>query len=166
MFTHCRWKPFQNHLPSGCRYCRLTSDIHDIYVFTQEFFTGSPDMLPILKTPNISTISTYQPELEELPGGLHAIKNSLWLNKAFCRHADIVVVSWKCQIFDILEPPAFQKYTLVVWNTLSLSLSGQKKTNKGSCDWKFSRVDMGNLTRVDPILCFPILAYDHIAFLQ
>ena len=53
MFTHCRWKPFQNHLPSGCRYCRLTSDI-----FTQEFFTGSPDMLPILKTPNISTIST------------------------------------------------------------------------------------------------------------
>ena len=31
----------------------------------------------------------YQPELEELPGGLHVIKNSLWLNK----HADIVEVS-------------------------------------------------------------------------
>ena len=36
------WKPFQNHLPSECRHCRLTSDI-----FTKEFFTSTKYSLEV-----------------------------------------------------------------------------------------------------------------------
>ena len=146
MFTHCRWKPFQNHLPSGCRYCRLTSDIHDIYVFTQEFFTGSPDMLPILKTPNISTTSTNRnlknfQEVFMLSRTVFGSTNMLTLWR-LVRNATYLISLNLLHFRNI--------HTLVVFVFVGTAKNKQGKKllslcmdhhGRLSCDWKFSRVD-------------------------
>ena len=128
---------------------------------------------PILKTPNISTIST-NPNLKNFQGVFRLSRTvlgstnmlTLW---RLVRNATYLISLNLLHFRNI--------HWLFETRCLCLCQDSKKRTREEttqpldhhgrlSCDWKFSRVDLGNLTGVDPILCFPILAYDHITFLQ